>query len=90
MVTISARRVGRATFELAPGHTKKGITARQAKTILSSVRPRDAVGRTRKRLVLGPRPVRPQPFASWTGTAPLDASSGEQIRRVVASLPAAP
>ncbi len=127
----SVNRLQRLLSELVPGKRKKDITAGQAKTILSSVRPRDAVGKTRKRLALeqlaelvaiekkikassaelkplvvargstlmdvtgvGPvvaariladvgdvaRFADRNRFASWTGTAPLDASSGEQIR----------
>ncbi len=109
----------------------KDITALQAKAILSGVRPRDMVGKTRKLLALeqlaemvaldakikastkelkvlvlergsslmdltgvGPvvaariladvgdvaRFADRNRFASWTGTAPLDASSGEHVR----------
>lgn len=117
--------------ELTPGKAKKDITTLQAKEILSHVRPRDAVGKTRrriaaeevanlavldKRIKLLVREIKGQikergsnlmdipgvgpivagriladvgdvsrfadrnRFASWTGTAPLDASSGEQTR----------
>lgn len=113
--------------KLVPGPTKKDITPLQAKKLLAGVRPRDAVGKTRKRiaadhlaeavaieakiktsskelkalvlahsshLMVGPvvaaliladvgdiaRFTDRNRFASWTGTAPLDASSGEQIR----------
>ena len=124
-------RLQRLLAELTPGKVKKDITALQAKVILSSVRPRDLVGKTRKMLALeqlaemaaldkkikdstkelktlvlqrgstlmdltgvGPvvaariladvgdvaRFADRNRFASWTGTAPLDASSGEQVR----------
>ena len=127
----AANRLHRLLSELVPGQSKKDITALQAKAILASVRPRDSVGKTRKRLALeqlaemvamekkikasskelktlviargshlmdltgvGPvvaariladvgdvaRFTDRNRFASWTGTAPLDASSGEQIR----------
>ena len=127
----AVNRLHRLLSELVPGQSKKDITALQAKAILASVRPRDAVGKTRKRLALeqlaemvaiekkmkasskelkvlviargshlmdltgvGPvvaariladvgdvaRFTDRNRFASWTGTAPLDASSGEQIR----------
>jgi len=127
----AVNRLHRLLSELVPGQSKKDITALQAKAILASVRPRDAVGKTRKRLALeqlaemvaiekkmkaaskelkalvvargshlmdltgvGPvvaariladvgdiaRFADRNRFASWTGTAPLDASSGEQIR----------
>ena len=124
-------RLQRLLAELTPGKVKKDITALPAKTILSGVRPRDLVGKTRKMLALeqlaemvaldqkikastkelrilvlergstlmnltgvGPvvaariladvgdvaRFADRNPFGSWTGTAPIDASSGEQIR----------
>jgi transposase len=40
----------RLLAELTPGKAKKDITALQAKAILASVRPRDLVGKTRRRL----------------------------------------
>jgi transposase len=127
----TVNRLQRLLAELTPGKAKKDITAAQAKAILSSVRPRDVVGKTRRRLAaeqltelvavekkikalttelkamvqargstlmelpgVGPvvaariladvadvaRFADRNRFASWTGTAPLDASSGEQIR----------
>jgi transposase len=127
----AVNRLHRLLSELVPGQSKKDITALQAKAILASVRPRDSVGKTRKRLALeqlaemivmekkikasskelktlviargshlmdltgvGPvvaariladvgdvaRFTDRNRFASWTGTAPLDASSGEQNR----------
>jgi transposase len=117
--------------ELLPGQAKRDITALQAKTMLASVRPRDIVGKTRRRIAaeelaeliaveakikkstaelkdmvlarqsrlmaitgIGPvvaariladvgdiaRFADRNRVASWTGTAPLDASSGEQNR----------
>jgi transposase len=116
---------------LIPGQRKKDLSARQAKAMLSTVRPRDIAGKTRRRMAaeeladlivvdaklkkmkaelgtavaargstlteihgIGPagaariladvgdiaRFADRNRFASWTGTAPLDASSGEQIR----------
>ncbi len=127
----TVNRMQRLLAELIPGKGKKDITALQAKVILASVRPRDLVGKTRRRLAaeqlaelmavenkikaltkelkaivlargstlmelpgVGPvvaariladvgdvaRFADRNRFASWTGTAPLDASSGEQIR----------
>ncbi|MCB0906156.1 MAG: IS110 family transposase [Nocardioidaceae bacterium] len=127
----AVNRLHRVLSELVPGQTKKDITPLQAKKILAGVRPRDVVGKTRKRLAaehlaemvaleakikasskelkalvvargshlmdltgVGPvvaarvladvgdvaRFTDRNRFASWTGTAPLDASSGEQIR----------
>ena len=124
-------RMHRLLAELVPGGvpTKKSVT--QYRAILAAVRPRDQLGRTRRRLAadlladlaqiearlkklkselkqavlargsglmdiygIGPAgaariladvgdvarfPDRNH-FASWTGTAPIDASSGEQIR----------
>ncbi len=129
--TQTANRLQRLLAELTPRKAKKDITALQAKAILASVRPRDLVGKTRRRLAaeqladlvavekktkaltkelkalvqesdstlmdlpgVGPivaariladvgdvaRFADRNRFASWTGTAPLDASSGEQIR----------
>jgi len=118
-------------LELIPGGAKKDLSAAQAKALLAKVRPRDAVGKTRRRVAaelvadleriyartkaadkelkqlltetgttlttmhgIGPSgaarllvevgditrfPSRAH-FASWNGTAPIDASSGEQIR----------
>ena len=127
----AVNRLHRVLSELVPGQSKKDITVLQAKRILASVRPRDQVGKTRKRIAaehlaeaaaleatiktsskelkalvaargshlmdltgVGPvvaariladvgdvaRFTDRNRFASWTGTAPLDASSGEQIR----------
>ncbi|WP_456152691.1 IS110 family RNA-guided transposase [Micromonospora zamorensis] len=118
-------------LELIPGGAKKSLSAAQAKALLATVRPRDAVGKTRRRVAaelisdlervyqrskeadkelkdlvastgttlmdlhgIGPSgaarllvevgditrfPNRAH-FASWNGTAPIDASSGEQVR----------
>ena len=127
----TANRLQRLLAELTPGTAKKRISTAQAKTILSSVRPRDLVGKTRRRLAaeqlaelvviekkikelrkelkamvlargsslmelpgVGPvvaaraladtgdvaRFVDRNRFASWTGTAPIEASSGEIVR----------
>src|SRR6478609_934436 len=118
-------------LELIPGGAKKDLSARQAKALLATVRPRDAAGKTRRRVAaelisdleriytrkkaankeltelvaatgtglldlpgIGPsgaarllvevgditRFPNKAHFASWNGTAPLDASSGDQIR----------
>ena len=118
-------------LELLPGGAKKDLSAAQAKALLAKVRPRDLVGKTRRRLAaelvgdleqiyarkkaadkelkalvaatgtglldlhgIGPSgaarllvevgditrfPDRNH-FASWTGTAPIDASSGDHVR----------
>jgi len=118
-------------LELIPGGAKKDLSAAQAKALLAKVRPRDVVGRTRRRVAaeliadleriyqrkktankeltellaatdttltdlpgIGPSgaarllvevgditrfPDRNH-FASWNGTAPIDASSGDQVR----------
>lgn len=118
-------------LELLPGGAKKDLTAAQARTLLAKVRPRDVVGKTRRRLAvelvgdleqiytrrkaadqelkallaqtgtglldlhgIGPSgaarllvevgditrfPDRNH-LASWTGTAPVDASSGDHVR----------
>jgi transposase len=127
----TVNRLQRLLAELTPGKAKKDITALQAKAILATVRPRDVVGKTRRRLAVeqltelvavekrikslskelkmmvaasgstlmelpgvGPivaaraladigdvtRFADRNRFASWTGTAPIEASSGETVR----------
>jgi transposase len=118
-------------LELIPGGAKKDLSAAQAKGLLAKVRPRDTVGKTRRRVAaeliadlervykrskeadkelkrlvaatgttlmdlhgIGPSgaarllvevsditrfPDRDH-FASWNGTAPIDASSGDHVR----------
>ncbi len=118
-------------LELIPGGAKKDLSAAQAKALLATVRPRDAAGKTRRRVAaeliadleriyarkkaadkelrelvkatgtslldlhgIGPSgaarllidvgditrfPTKGH-FASWNGTAPLDASSGDRVR----------
>src|ERR687889_563061 len=118
-------------LELIPGGAKRDLSAAQAKALLAKVRPRDAAGKTRRRVAaeligdleriharkkaadkelrelvaatgtglldlhgIGPSgaarllvevgditrfPDRNH-FASWTGTAPIDASSGDHTR----------
>jgi transposase len=129
--TQTANRLQRLLGELTPGKAKKDITTGQAKTILAGIRPRDLVGKTRRRLAaeqladlvavekktkdltkeltaileasgtrlmnlpgVGPivaarvladvgdvtRFTDRNRFASWTGTAPIEASSGETVR----------
>src|SRR3954464_2108882 len=118
-------------LELIPGGAKKDLSAAQAKALLAKVRPRDTVGKTRRRVAaelisdleriyqrkkaankeltellaatgttltdlpgIGPsgaarllvevgditRFPNKAHFASWNGTAPIDASSGDQVR----------
>ena len=127
----TVNRLQRLLSELLPGQRKRDLSAAQAKAMLATVRPRDIVGRTRRRMAaeeiadlvaldaklkkikaelkatvlergstlmdiygVGPagaarvladvgdvaRFADRNRFASWTGTAPLDASSGEQTR----------
>jgi transposase len=129
--TQTLNRLHRLLLELLPGGAKKYLSAAQAKTLLATVRPRDVVGKTRRRLAaeliaelvaidkriktanreldelieatgsslrelhgIGPsgaarllgdigditRFATKARFASWNGTAPLDASSGDQQR----------
>jgi transposase len=129
--TQTVNRIHRLLLDLLPGGAKKDLSAAQAKTLLAGVRPRDVVGRTRRRLAaehiaelvvidkriktadrelrqlitetgssllelygIGPsgaarllgdvgdiaRFADRGRFASWNGTAPLDASSGDQHR----------
>jgi transposase len=118
-------------LELVPGGAKKHLSAAQARALLAKIRPRDTVGKARRRVAaelivdlervyrrtkeadkeltqllaatgttlmdlhgIGPTgaarllvevgditrfPNRAH-FASWNGTAPIDASSGDQIR----------
>jgi transposase len=129
--TWTVNRLHGLLLELVPGGAKQFLSATQAKTLLASVRPRDLVGKTRRKLAaeliseldtidkrikaankelrelveatgstllelngIGPSgaarllgdigdvsrfPTRGH-FASWNGTAPIDASSGEQNR----------
>jgi transposase len=129
--TQAVNRIHRLLLEILPGGAPKFLSATHAKTLLAGVRPRDVVGRTRRRLAadliaelvvidkkikvtdrelleliattgstllelhgIGPsgaarllgdvgdiaRFADRGRFASWNGTAPLDASSGDQKR----------
>jgi transposase len=129
--TQTLNRLHRLLLELLPGGAKKYLSVDQAKALLATVRPRDVVGKTRRRLAaeliaelvaidkrikianrelhelieatgsslrelngIGPsgaarllgdvgdisRFATKARFASWNGTAPLDASSGDQQR----------
>ena len=129
--TQTANRLHRLLLELFPGGAKRSLSATQARKMIATIRPRDAVGKTRRRLAveligeietldrktkaikmelaqlviargssllelpgIGPsgaarlladvgdvhRFATRDRFASWNGTAPLDASSGEQNR----------
>jgi transposase len=129
--TETIGRLHKLLLELVPGGAKKFLSAPQARLVLNTVRPRDVVGRTRRRLAaeliteltaidkkikaanaqltelvkatgsslqqlngIGPsgaarligdigdvsRFATAGHFASWNGTAPLDASSGDQRR----------
>ena len=129
--TQTINRIHRLLLELIPGGAKQFLSAAQARALLATTRPRDVVGKTRRRLAaelitelegidrkikaskkeittlveaqgstllqlhgIGPSgaarlladvgDIRRFPsrdhFASWNGTAPLDASSGRQQR----------
>jgi transposase len=129
--TQTLNRLHRLLLELLPGGAKKYLSVDKAKALLATVRPRDVVGKTRRRLAaeliaelvaidkriktanrelhelieatgsslrelhgIGPsgaarllgdvgditRFATKARFASWNGTAPLDASSGDQQR----------
>jgi transposase len=129
--TEAVSRLHHLLLELVPGGAKKYLSAPQARALLNTVRPRDVVGRTRRRLAselitelavidrkikiankeltelvnatgsrlqeltgIGPssaarligdigdisRFASRGHFASWNGTAPIDASSGDQNR----------
>jgi transposase len=129
--TLTVNRLHRLLGELIAGGAKTFLSATQAKALLGTVRPRDVVGKTRRKLAaelmveldgidrkikvaskelrelvaatgstllelngIGPSgaarllgdigdvshfPTRGH-FASWNGTAPIDASSGDQNR----------
>ncbi len=132
-------RIHKLLLELLPGGAKKFLSADQARTLLNTIRPRDLVGRTRRRLAselisdlvavdkkikaankeltelveatgsslqdlngIGPsgaarligdigdihRFASRAHFASWNGTAPLDASSGDQKNGIACRGPA--
>ncbi|GAB3328469.1 IS110 family transposase [Micromonospora halotolerans] len=129
--TQTINRLHRLLLELLPGGAKKFLSAPQARALIATVKPRDIVGKTRRRLAveliselegidkkikaaekdlkelvaargstlmqlhgIGPsgaarlladvgdisRFADRDRFASWNGTAPLDASSGDQKR----------
>ena len=129
--TQVVNRLHRLLLELLPGGAKKFLSARQARALIATVKPRDLAGKTRRRLAveltgeleaidkktraldkeltglvtargstlmdlhgIGPsgaarlladvadvhRFASRDRFASWNGTAPLDASSGSQSR----------
>jgi transposase len=129
--TQTVNRLHRLLLELLPGGAKKFLSAAQARTLIATVKPREIVGKTRRRLAveligelagidkkiktadkdlkalvgargctlmdlhgIGPsgaarlladvgdirRFADRDRFASWNGTAPLDASSGQQQR----------
>ena len=46
----TVNRIHRLLLELLPGGAKKSLSADQAKALLATVRPRDVVGKTRRRL----------------------------------------
>ena len=129
--TTTVNRLHHLLLELVPGGAKKFLSAQQARALLTTVRPRDVVGKTRRQLAselirelddidkkikaanpqltelvattgstlqdlhgIGPsgaarllgdigdvcRFATRGHFASWNGTAPIDASSGDQTR----------
>lgn len=129
--TQTINRLHRLLLDLFPGGAKPFLSSQQARAMVATIRPRDPVGKTRRRLVvelivelegidkkikninkeiselviargstlmdltgIGPsgaarlladvgdihRFTDRDKFASWNGTAPLDASSGDQTR----------
>jgi transposase len=129
--TQTVNRIHRLMLDLFPGGAKQFLSAQQARAMVATIKPRDIVGKTRRRLVvemigeleaidknmktlkkeltnlvtargstllevngIGPagaarlladvgdihRFADRNKFASWNGTAPLDASSGKQER----------
>jgi transposase len=129
--TVKVNQLHALLLELIPGGAKRDLSAAQARKLLAGMRPRDVVGKTRKRVAaelvadlerlylrkkaankelaallrqsgttltqlhgIGPsgaarllvevgditRFPDKGHFASWTGTAPIDASSGDNVR----------
>jgi len=129
--TQTINRLHRLLLDLFPGGAKQFLSSQQARALIATIKPRDPVGKTRRRLVvelivelegidkkiknikkeiselviargstlmdltgIGPsgaarlladvgdihRFTDRDKFASWNGTAPLDASSGDQTR----------
>ena len=129
--TQTINRLHRVLLELFPGGAKQFLSSHQARALIATIKPRDLVGKTRRRLAveligeletidkkiktaekdlkelvtdrdstlmelhgIGPsgaarllsdvgdirRFADRNRFASWNGTAPLDASSGDQKR----------
>lgn len=129
--TQTINRLHRVLLELFPGGAKQFLSSHQARALIATIKPRDIVGKTRRRLAveligelegidkkikaaekdlkelviargstlmdlhgIGPsgaarllsdvgdirRFADRDRFASWNGTAPLDASSGDQKR----------
>jgi transposase len=129
--TQTINRLHRLLLELFPGGAKQFLSSHQARALIATIKPRDIVGKTRRRLAvelivelesidkkikaaekdlkelviargstlmdlhgIGPsgaarlladvadirRFADRDRFASWNGTAPLDASSGDQKR----------
>ncbi|WP_433664708.1 IS110 family transposase [Nocardia sp. CA-128927] len=129
--TETINRLHRFLLELFPGGAKKFLSAKQARTLIATIKPRDPLGKARRRLAVEligeletiDRKIKAADkelrqliidrgstlldlvgigassaarlladtgdihrfrnrdrFASWNGTAPLDASSGEQQR----------
>lgn len=129
--TETINRLHRLLLELFPGGAKKFLSATQARALIATIKPRDLLGKTRRRLTvelirelettdrkikaadkelrqlvadrgstltdlhgIGPSSAARlladagdvhrfrdrDRFASWNGTAPLDASSGDQQR----------
>ena len=129
--TQTINRLHRLLLELFPGGAKQFLSSHQARALIATIKPRDLVGKTRRRLAveliielegidkkikaikkeltklveargselmtlhgIGPsgaarlladvgdihRFADRDKFASWNGTAPLDASSGDQTR----------
>ncbi len=50
--TKTVNRIHKLLLELMPGGTKKFLSAAQAKALVATVRPRDVVGKTRRRIVV--------------------------------------
>lgn len=50
--TQTINRLHRLLLELFPGGAKKFLSARQPRALISTIKPRDAIGKTRRRLAV--------------------------------------
>jgi hypothetical protein len=81
-------------LELIPGGAKKNLSARQAKALLAKVRPRDTVGKTRRRvaaeLISDLERIYARKKAANTELTELLAATGTSLTELPGSVPPAP